>query len=179
MKSITVAEKYLGLKEDGGANNLFLDTNPLKKLLSDAGQREIVKNGHVEGEAYCSYFQEGVHVEAYPEKTVWLRKVWDANCVNCARNFIKEGILPLSRPFVGAVVIFAEFKEGVATGKGHQALVILVAPDGSYVSLDGNTTAGGARETGSTGGIAKVNRRLGAFNPNGLNEIGFYDLNLE
>jgi hypothetical protein len=179
MKSISIAEKYIGLKEDGGSNNLFKDGNPLKMLLSAAGQKEIIKHGRVEGEAYCSYFQEGVHVEAYPEKTEWLRRTWSANCVEHAKNLHKEGIIPVARPFVGALVIFAEYKDGKPTGKGHEALVILVAPEGQYVSIDGNTTAGGARETGSTGGIAKVNRKLGAFNPNGLNEIGFYDLNLE
>lgn len=170
MKNIAFLETLIGLKEDGGGNNTFKESNPLYALLKDAGQKD--------GEAYCSYLQEAAHVKAYPEKEAYLRKVFSANCVQTAKNLVADGTIPLSMPRVGNLVIFADYKNGIPTGKGHMAAVSMVGPDG-YQTIDGNTTAGGARETGSTGGVAKVNRKVKAFNPNGLNEIGFFNLGLE
>lgn len=161
---LTIAQSYLGLKEDGGSNK-FLESNPLNALLKAAG--------HQDGEAWCCYFQEGVAAKAYPEHTEWLDKIMSANCVQCAINLIARGVPFTAIPTVGHLVFFQLYKDGHPTSKGHVGLVKL-ASGTQFMSIDGNSNGSGARET-TTGMVCEVNREL-KFHPNGLNVIAFLDL---
>lgn len=151
-KQIEIAKKYLGQKELPG--NIFDPKSPLGKILIEAGQKD--------GEAWCCYFQEAVFVET-------LRALFSASTVQTFQNFKNAGYEITEGPRVGALVIWQSYKDGKPQWSGHAGLVTKVNSDGSFVTIEGNTTAAGSREGNSVQEKVRKNIRT----DNGLNILGF------
>jgi hypothetical protein len=159
MKQIEVAKRYIGDKEKAG--NVFDESTPLGKALKAAG--------HNNGEAWCSYFQEAVFCEAFPDKNAELRKLFSASTIQTYKNFVAEKYDVHDYPLVGDLVIWQRYKEGVKQWQGHAGLVINVHSDGSFSTIEGNTNSAGSREGDS---VQYKIRRLTRMKT-GLNVLGF------
>jgi hypothetical protein len=152
MKQIDIAKKYIGQKEKPG-NDFDTDT-PLGKIIKEAGQKD--------GEAWCCYFQEAIFVET-------LRALFSASTVQTFQNFKNAGYEIHDVPKVGTLVIWQSYKDGKPIWSGHAGLVTKVNPDGSFVTIEGNTTEAGSREGTSVQEKVRKNVRV----ENGLNILGF------
>ena len=151
-KHIEIAKKYLGQKELPG--NIFDPKSPLGKIIIEAGQKN--------GEAWCCYFTEAVFVET-------LRTLFSASTVQTFHNFKKAGYEITEGPKVGALVIWQRYKDGKPTWAGHAGIVTKVNPDGSFVTIEGNTNSEGSREGDSVQEKVRKNVKV----DNGLNVLGF------
>lgn len=152
MKQIEIAKQYIGQKEKPG-NDFDTDT-PLGKILKEAGQKD--------GEAWCCYFQEAIFVET-------LRALFSASTVQTFYNFKNAGYEIHDVPKVGTLVIWQSYKDGKPIWSGHAGLVTKVNADGSFVTIEGNTTEAGSREGTSVQEKVRKNVRV----ENGLNILGF------
>jgi hypothetical protein len=152
MKQIEIAKKYIGQKEKPG--NDFDTNTPLGKILKEAGQKD--------GEAWCAYFTEAIFVET-------LRVLFSASTVQTFHNFKNAGYEISDIPKVGTLVIWQRYKNGLPTWAGHAGIVTKVNPDGSFVTIEGNTNSTGSREGDSVQEKVRQNRRV----ENGLNILGF------
>jgi hypothetical protein len=152
MKQIEIAQKYLGHKEKPG--NDFDENTPLGKILKEAG--------HKDGEAWCCYWVEAIFVET-------LRALFSASTVQTFHNFKKAGYEISDTPKVGTMVIWQRYKNGLPTWQGHTGIVTCVNPDGSFGTIEGNTSEKGSREGTSVQEQVRQNKRV----ENGLNILGF------
>lgn len=165
MKIVDTARKYLGQKELPG--NTFDEHTPLGRLVKAAGQAD--------GEAWCSYFAEGIACEAYPEHAMELQKLFSASAVATYNKF-KISDMPISAmPVLGAIVVWQRFKDDVPTWQGHVGIVSRVEKDGSWWSIEGNSNRAGSREADSVVELHRRNIRTGS----GLNVLGFISLGYE
>lgn len=152
MKQIDIAKQYIGQKEKPG-NDFDADT-PLGKILKEAGQKD--------GEAWCCYFQEAIFVET-------LRALFSASTVQTFYNFKNAGYEIHDVPKVGTLVIWQSYKDGKPIWSGHAGLVTKVNQDGSFVTIEGNTSEKSGREGTSVQEKVRKNVRV----ENGLNILGF------
>jgi hypothetical protein len=159
MKQIDIAKKYVGQKELAG--NVFTNESELGRKLHEAGQKN--------GEAWCAYLQEAIFCEAFPEKNKELRKLFSASAVQTFKNFKEAGYDCHERPKPGDIVIWQKYAEGKETWQGHAGLVISVAQDGSFHTIEGNTNSTGGREGDTVAEKIRTNIRK----DNGLNVLGF------
>lgn len=162
-KIITVAREFLGQCEKPG--NVFDETTELGRMLHKAGQKD--------GEAWCSYFCEGVFCKALPESEEWFRKYFSASVLKTMENFMDAGVTMHSIPKVGDIMIMEQLKGGKRTGRGHMALVVSTKATGQFNTIDGNTSDGNEREGKWV--AEKKNRRVIKVE-NGLNIVGFLSL---
>lgn len=159
MKHIDVAKKYLNQSELPG--NVFDENTPIGKILHKAGQKN--------GEAWCSYFVEGVFREAYPEKDDHFSKIFSAGAVNTFHNFREVGYKTSTTPSVGSIVIWQRYKDGKPSWQGHAGIVIEVIDENRFRSIEGNTNRAGSRE----GDSVQIKERTLTHRINGLNVLGF------
>jgi hypothetical protein len=165
MKIIDTARKYIGQKEM--PNNTFDEYTSLGRLVKSAGQTD--------GEAWCSYFAEGVACEAYPNAAMELQKLFSASAVATFSNFKKSNKHISALPVLGAVVVWQKYKNDAPTWQGHVGIVSKVEQDGSFWSIEGNSNRAGSREADS---VVELHRRI-VKNSNGLNVLGFIILGYE
>lgn len=136
------ARKYIGQKEILG-NKGFVD--PMFSA-------EMIEEGFQKGYAWCMLFARVVYVNAYPEKTAELRKLFLPGVLNTYNN-LKDAAYPIGNlPQIDSLAIWAQVKEGKRTGFGHAGIVSGLIPDG-FKSIEGNTSGEGVRE----GWIVKEN----------------------
>lgn len=152
MEQIDIAKKFIGQKEKPG-NDFDIDT-PLGKILKEAGQKD--------GEAWCAYFMEAVFVET-------LRSLFHASTVQTFLNFKNAGYEIRDTPKIGSLVIWQRYAGGKPTWQGHAGVVTKVNPDGSFGTIEGNTSEKGSREGTSVQEQIRKNVKV----ENGLNILGF------
>lgn len=159
MTVIEVAKKYLGDSELKG--NVFTDDTELGRRLKEAG--------HSDGEAWCAYFAEAVFCEAFPEKEKPFRRMFSAGAVKTLENFRTNGYTVFEKPQPGMLVIWQHYEKGKPSWQGHAGIVIEVLPNGTFITIEGNTTAAGSRE----GTSVQIKTRSRKPVATGLNVLGF------
>lgn len=152
MRQIEIARKYIGHKELPG--NKFDPESPLGKILKEAG--------HNDGEAWCALFAEAVFVET-------LRALFSASTVQTFHNFKNAGYEILDGPRVGTLVIWQTYKGGKPHWSGHCGIVTKVNSDGTFVTIEGNTSEAGSREGTSVQEKTRRNVKV----QDGLSVLGF------
>lgn len=159
MSVIEVAKKYLGESELKG--NVFTEDTELGRRLKESG--------HSDGEAWCAYFAEAVFCEAFPEKEKAFRRMFSAGAVKTIENFRRNGYTVFQSPQPGMLVIWQHYDKGKPSWQGHAGIVVDVLPNGTFVTVEGNTTAAGSRE----GTSVQIKTRSLKAVATGLNVIGF------
>jgi len=161
LKVVQVAASYVG-KTEKTNNSGFHD--PLF-------EKRMKAVGWAKGQAWCAYLVELIWKEAFANQP-HLVKAIDASCSGSAtetyRKFdIANQFQMGATPRPGAIVIWRH-----GTGwQGHAGIVKQVLDENTFISIEGNTNDKGGRE----GYIVAEKRRLikQAFQPNGLNLVGF------
>jgi len=160
MKLSEVAKKYLGEKELAG--NVFNDSTELGKKLHAAGQKD--------GDPWCALFVEACLKECDPNNFAVYDKLCSASAVQTFKNFAGAKFKVLLVPEPDSIVIFQQYKDGVAQWQGHAGIVSEVKSSWEFTSIEGNTSEKGSREGVIVG---SVNRKVLKDVKNGLKVMGF------
>jgi hypothetical protein len=163
MKTIDIARSYLGKKEKPN-NSGFEDP---------AFETDMTNEGWERGWAWCCVFQKLIFKKAFPDRAKEFDKLFTPGAVATFNNFKKAKYTILDKPFVGALVIYRHYENGVAhPWQGHAALVSQIGNGLEYWSIDGNTSASGSRN-----GDRVIERKKSCeFKNTGLNAIGFIQI---
>lgn len=153
---VDVAKKYIGQREKK-SNAGFLDPD---------FEKEMVNIGWYKGASWCAYFT----------KLVWskgnqLHKYMSGGAVATykALDLSKEYNITAT-PERGALVIWRNYKDGIKQNTGHSGIVTSLNADGTFNTIEGNTSTMGGRE-----GIL-VDERVRKYEwtkKNGLRLLGF------
>jgi len=161
MKLSEVAKKYLGEKELAG--NVFNDSTELGKKLHAAGQKD--------GDPWCALFVEACLKECDPNNFAVYDKLCSASAVQTFKNFAGAKFKVVLVPEPDTIVIFQQYKDGVAQWQGHAGIVSEALEGGrQYKSIEGNTNASGGREGIE---VAEKTRSVNYSVTNGLRLVGF------
>ncbi len=161
MRLSEVAKKYLGEKELAG--NVFNDSTELGKKLREAGQKD--------GDPWCALFVEVCLKESDPNNFALYDKLCSASAVQTFKNFAGAKFKVLLVPEPDTIVIFQQYKDGVAQWQGHAGIVSEALEGGrQYKSIEGNTNASGGREGIE---VAEKTRSVNYSVTNGLRLVGF------
>jgi len=160
MRLSEVAKKYLGEKELAG--NVFNDSTELGKKLREAG--------HKDGDPWCALFVEVCLKESDPNNFALYDKLCSASAVQTFKNFAGAKFKVLLVPEPDSIVIFQQYKDGVAQWQGHAGIVSEVKSSWEFTSIEGNTSEKGSREGVIVG---SVNRKVLKDVKNGLKVMGF------
>lgn len=146
-----IGAKYLGQTEKAG-NMGFNDPEFEKKMIAV---------GFHKRDSWCSYFQEMIHKEAYPERLKELDRLFSANSYLTFHNFkaaghdIREGEGMM--PAIDWLVVWQQIKDGVPVNRGTEKAPIYPGHIGivcsvnqgdplGFWSIEGNTSSAGVRE---------------------------------
>lgn len=155
------AKRYLGEKEL--PNNVFNDSTEMGKKLRSAGQKD--------GDPWCALFVEVCLKDSDPNNFNLYDKLCSASAVQTFKNFSGAKFKILLVPEPDTVVIFQQYKDGVAQWQGHAGIVSEVLDGGrAYRSIEGNTNASGGREGIE---VAEKTRSVNYSTTNGLRLVGF------
>lgn len=159
-KVLAAAAKYVGQTETQG-NSGFVDK---------AFQKQMEAVGWNKGQSWCAYFAELAWKEAFEGHALLpaLDKLFSPAATATYSNFygsdkFKAGTTP--KP--GALAVWRLGKGW----QGHIGIVEQVLPNGTFISIEGNTNKAGSRE-----GVAVLRKTRATglpFRPKGLNLIGF------
>jgi hypothetical protein len=158
---VDIARTYIGKKEKPG-NSGFEDP---------AFETEMLNEGWMRGWAWCATFQKLIFKKALPLKSKVFDLFFTPGAVATFNNFAKtKNFLISDKPFVGALVIWRHFENGIAhPWQGHAGVVSEVIDDTAFKAIEGNTSSGGSRN----GDRVAEQCRTTAFTENGLNVLGF------
>jgi hypothetical protein len=160
MRLSEAAKKYLGQKELAG--NVFKDSTEMGKKLHEAGQKD--------GDPWCALFVEVCLKESDPNNFALYDKLCSASAVQTFKNFAGAKFKVLLVPEPDSIVIFQQYKDGVAQWQGHAGIVSEVKSSWEFTSIEGNTSEKGSREGVIVG---SVNRKVLKDVKNGLKVMGF------
>jgi hypothetical protein len=161
MRLNEAAQRYLGNKELSG--NVFKDDNELGKKLHAAGQKD--------GDPWCALFVEVCLKDSDPDNVGIYDRLCSASAVQTFKNFSGAKFKILLVPEPDTIVIFQQYKDGVAQWQGHAGIVSEVLDGGrAYRSIEGNTNASGGREGIE---VAEKTRSVNYSTTNGLRLVGF------
>jgi hypothetical protein len=159
MSLLTVAKQYVGITELPN-NSGWKDKDFEAKMRA---------TGWNIGEAYCSYWVELCLKEAYPHQ----HRIWDKLCSGSAvqtfKNFKKAGYEISTAPVANSIVIWQQYKAGVASWQGHAGICTAAIDNQTFRTYEANTSAAGSRE----GNIIAAKLRTTAKKATGLNTLGF------
>jgi len=155
-----IAIKYIGQTEKPG-NMGFNNADFERKMLAVGFQKT---------NAWCSYFQELIFKEAYPEKFKQLDTLFSASAVQTFRNFRDASFLVHELPEKDCLVLWQMKKEGKAQWNGHAGIVVNAIDQNTFESVEGNTNDAGGREGYI---VARRIRKIVHNLQNGLEILGF------
>lgn len=156
-----VAEKYVGQTEIKG--NMGFTNPDFEQRMETVGWRPSYQ--------WCALFTELVWHESFQGDDKMLKLIKDkfsASAYKTYLNFDKVGMTS-KKAEVGAVVIWRQFKRGVAQWTGHAGIVTEVHKD-HFISIEGNTNDVGGREGYI---VATKKRKYNTEVYNGLALVGF------
>lgn len=159
---VETARKYVGQAEKPGKNAGFKDA------AFETAMRAV---GWQTGWAWCVCFCKLVWFEAFAGNEALLKRVGELlvpMATAAYARFSKATDFQVSRtPVPGAIAIW---KHGIGP-QGHAGIVVEVLQDGDFVTIEGNTNAGGGREGDQ---VARKVRQLNFTVREGrLNLVGF------
>lgn len=128
--------------------------------------------GFQDTHAWCSYFQELVFKEAYPDKKE-LDKLFSASAVQTFKNFKEAGYLVSPTPQVDYLVIWQTMKAGKEQWTGHAGIVSKAIDNETFLSIEGNTNNDGSREGIK---VCERTRKVIENVQNGLKVMGFIQI---
>jgi hypothetical protein len=156
MNVIETARQYINKKEKPG-NSGFED--PIF-------EEDMKAIGWVKGYSWCALFAKMIFNKSKPGPYILL---FNPGAVKTFNNFKANKYQISSVPVLGALVIWQEYKNGVADWHGHAAIVSQVIDSKTFYSIEGNTSGLGSRN----GDRVFEHKRTTEIKPNGLNVMGF------
>lgn len=145
----------------------FLDE---RELSGNSGFEELMfeelmkKTGWQRGQAWCTYFAELVWQQEGQDT-----KLFSGSAVQTFNNFRDAKFRTFTNPAVGYVVIWQNYRQGIAKWTGHAGIIVAVQRN-QIVTVEGNTNSSGGREGIE---VAMKIRNLDFTNNNGLRMLGF------
>jgi len=170
-KIVKWAMLFDGIKEKGnneGWEDVYFEEidSTFQSLMESVGWRYT--------EPWCAYFAELIWKLAYLDHplSIDINKLFSGSAVQTWKNFKESGFICSAVPVVGAVVIWRNYKKGVALQSGHAAIVVKVEENLLTIkTVEGNVSATSEREGDEVAMRTKTvtfERKL-----NGLNLLGF------
>jgi hypothetical protein len=137
---VQVATAYLGQKEKPG-NSGFQDS---------AFEKKMKAIGFVSGSAWCAFFAKLVWMESFglakPFEWVKVSPFLNPSAVATYKNFKSGSPARLSStPKPGDLIVWQNYKNGVAHWTGHIGIVIEVNGE-QLITIEGNSNSQGGRE---------------------------------
>jgi len=162
MKKLSeVARQYIGQREL--QNNVFDPNTDFGKKMHNAGQRD--------NDPWCALFVEVCLKESDPDNFALYDKLCSASAVQTFKNFAGAKFKVVLVPEPDTIVIFQQYKDGVAQWQGHAGIVSEAMEGGrQYKSIEGNTNSLGGREGIE---VAEKTRSVNYSVTNGLRLVGF------
>jgi hypothetical protein len=153
---IETARAYINKKEKPG-NSGFEDAE---------FEKEMIAIGWEKGMSWCALFAKMIFNKAKPGAYTLL---FNPGAVKTFNNFRAHKYQISNKPVLGSLVIWQDYKNGIADWHGHAGIVSGVIDDHTFMSIEGNTSGGGSRN----GDRVFEHTRKIEVKKNGLNVLGF------
>lgn len=154
------ALSYVGQREKPG-NSGFKDPE---------FEKEMKEEGWQYGWAWCAVFAKVVFKNVYPEKASELDKRFSPSAVQTFHNFKNAGYPIYSQPVLDSLVVWQNYKKGIAQWSGHVGIVVDVLDQNIFRSVEGNANSAGGREGVE---VAVIKRNALSKPDTGLRLLGF------
>lgn len=162
MNPIDLARTYINKKEK--PNNSGFEDPEFEK--------DMIAVGWEKGMSWCALFQKMIFNKAYQFSSATNGKfilLFNPGAVKTFNNFKSNKFQISNKPVLGSLVIWQDYKNGVAQWQGHAGIVSGVIDDHNFTSIEGNTSGGGSRN----GDRVYEHTRKVEVKANGLNVLGF------
>ena len=168
-KIVKWAMLFDGIKEignnEGWENTYFQEIgSTFQALMESVGWKYT--------EPWCAYFAELIWKLAYLDhpEIININQLFSGSTVQTWENFTVSDYTCDNIPVVGAVVIWRNYKKGVALWSGHAGIVVKVEGD-KITTIEGNVSARSEREGDQV--AMRVKTVSFSKKANGLNYLGF------